>query len=83
MRTGAEFEEALKKWRSYWPLIKEMGPTILRFPGGLDANRYEWKKAIGPWDSRGGVARSPIIGTDEFLQFVEYLNAEAIIAVKI
>ena len=87
LKTQPEYEAAMKKWFSYFPLIARLGPTILRFPGGLAANDYIWTYGIGPMSERvkmqfGGNGYS-IIGTDEFFTLCTKLNAQAIITVNI
>ncbi len=87
LKTQPEYEAAIKKWSSYFPLIDRLGPTILRFPGGLAANDYIWTYGIGPMSERtkmqfGGNGYS-IIGTDEFFSLCKRLKAEAIITVNI
>ena len=44
----AEYEEAVRTWNYYLPYLSEMGPTVLRYPGGLTANDFYWKDGIGP-----------------------------------
>ncbi len=57
-------------------LGKEIGINIVRFPGGMGANFYEWKQAIGKRKEHF------LFGIDEFLRVCEYLEAEAIYTVN-
>lgn len=84
----AGYRDAIDKWYGYLPLVDRLGPTLLRFPGGLSANFYIWHRAIGPFPARRPMtdrpgAVSPIIGTDEFLLVCEELGAEAMITVNL
>ena len=84
----AEYKKAMRKWFGYLPLVSELGPTILRFPGGLNANGYIWTRAVGPVMHRRPMSKRsnsphPLIGTDEFLLFCEELGAEAMITVNV
>jgi hypothetical protein len=82
-----DYEEAKAKWNYYLPYLSEMGPTVLRYPGGLTANDFDWKQGIGPIAERdpnyGGTGIPQTFGTDEFLQYCEELGAEAIFVVNV
>ena len=61
------------------------GFTAVRFPGGMIANTYHWKRAIGPPSKRGfnihGRSGEPLpngFGPDEFGSFVSDRGLEAI-----
>lgn len=86
-KTKEEYEKALTKWFSYLPLVEKLGPTIIRFPGGLAANGYIWFQDIGPYEGRPlqeiSRTQSGSIGTDEFLAFCEKLGAQAMITVNV
>ncbi|WP_168565804.1 hypothetical protein [Crateriforma spongiae] len=60
-------------------LFRPMGITFLRYPGGCNADIFNWKDTVGPLETRGeilnyhdgtgrGIAR---FGVDEFLQFCQ------------
>ena len=82
-----DYEEAKAKWNYYLPYLSEMGPTVLRYPGGLTGNNFDWKQGIGPITERnpnyGGTGIPQTFGTDEFLQYCEELGAEAIFVVNV
>jgi len=86
-KTKDEYEKALARWFSYLPLVEKLGPTIIRFPGGLNANGYIWFQDIGPYGTRPlqeiSRSQSGSIGTDEFLAFCEKLGAQAMITVNV
>jgi alpha-L-arabinofuranosidase len=84
----AQYRQAIEKWYGYLPMVSELGPTILRFPGGLSSNFYLWNRGIGPYSKRKPMnskpgASDPIIGTDEFLLFCEELGAQSMITVNL
>ena len=71
------------------PLAKQLGLTMLRYPGGLWSDAHRWKRGVGPVAKRQGGSPNgikadqlPIIGTDEFLQFCEAAGMEGIITVN-
>ena len=33
-------------------LVKELGPTIMRYPGGNFVSGYNWEDGVGPVESR-------------------------------
>jgi alpha-N-arabinofuranosidase len=74
-------------------MMVDMKPKFLRFPGGnyLEgdqiADRFEWKKTIGPLSERPGhmapwtYRSSDGLGLHEFLLWSEDMNAEPLLAV--
>lgn len=63
-----------------------VGAGVVRYPGGTPANLFDWKRAIGPTESRGcqtdarpgdGEPRDSIYGPDEHMRFVAQAGAEA------
>jgi alpha-N-arabinofuranosidase len=74
-------------------LLVDMKPTFLRFPGGnyLEgdqiADRFEWKKTLGPLQDRPGhqgpwgYRSTDGLGLYEFLLWCEDMNAEPVLAV--
>ena len=74
-------------------MLIDMKPKFLRFPGGnyLEgdqiADRFEWKKTLGPLSDRPGhmapwsYRSSDGLGLYEFLLWAEHMNAEPILAV--
>jgi alpha-N-arabinofuranosidase len=75
-------------------LVKNLAPTIIRWPGGGYTDSYDWRKAIGPRDRRPPQAILPFgqpcgydhgmdpsdFGTDEYLRFRELIGAEPYIS---
>ena len=77
--------------RSMLQKVKEIGPTIIRYPGGSLSDLYHWKDGIGGiadrkknqhfyvknrWDAI-------LMGTTEFLQLCKILGAEPLITVNV
>ncbi len=74
-------------------MLVDMQPKFLRFPGGnyLEgdqiADRFDWKKTLGPLSERPGhmapwtYRSSDGLGLDEFLLWCEDMNAEPVLAV--
>jgi alpha-L-arabinofuranosidase len=68
--------------------LKAIGIPNLRWPGGCFADTYHWKDGIGPKRDRpgivnvhwGGVTETNQVGTHEFLDLCEILNADAYVA---
>jgi alpha-N-arabinofuranosidase len=70
--------------------IKDLGVSILRWPGGNFVSSYNWYDGIGPKDQRPGRldlawadVESNRFGTDEFLQYSEMIGAEPYICVNL
>jgi len=70
--------------------VKELGVTILRWPGGNFASNYNWYDGIGPKDLRPARldlawadVESNRFGTDEFLKYTELVGAEPYICVNL
>jgi len=55
--------------------IREIGPTTLRFPGGVLSDKYDWETDIGP--SLGGSW-----SFDRFMLVVQALNATPVVTVN-
>ncbi len=70
-------------------LIANMGVDVLRWPGGLFSDFYDWRKGIGPRASRGesritpgGDVSAHTFGTDEALALADRIGAELLITVN-
>lgn len=71
-------------------VVKELGVSMIRYPGGNFVSGYDWKKGIGKKEERKEVvdlawcAVEPnLVGTDEFLQLLESINSTAMMAVNL
>jgi len=70
-------------------LIRELHPTLIRYPGGNFASGYHWEDGIGPWELRPvrfdqawQASESNRVGTDEFIQFCRDVGAEPFLVVN-
>jgi alpha-N-arabinofuranosidase len=68
--------------RDFVPEVMEIVDKIrvaaLRYPGGSLANNFDWKKAVGPLDSRPDFQ----FGIDEYISLCRRLNAEPVMTVS-
>jgi alpha-N-arabinofuranosidase len=71
-------------------LVAELGPTLVRYPGGNFVSGYDWTDGIGPRDERPrrfDLAWRSIetnqVGTDEFLAWASGLGLEPMLAVNL
>ncbi len=71
-------------------LTRDLGVTLIRYPGGLFSDYYHWKTGVGPVAQRPIVAHEPgksdktrpNFGTDEALAFADSVGAELLITVN-
>ncbi len=70
-------------------LLKELGGTIYRWPGGNFVSGYDWRDGIGDRDRRPPKTNSAWtglesndFGTDEFIAFCHEIGAEPLITVN-
>lgn len=71
--------------------LREIAPSVIRWPGGCFADTYHWKDGIGPRDQRpsivnttwGGVTENNAFGTHEFLDLCELVGAEPYICLNV
>jgi alpha-N-arabinofuranosidase len=68
---------------------RQLGVTLLRWPGGNFVSGYNWKDGIGPRDQRPvrpegawGSTESNRFGTNEFLNYCERLRVEPYICIN-
>lgn len=72
---------------SIFKLIKDLGITSLRYPGGGLAEKFDWKSSIGKMDQRGfsleysNHKKKVLFGLDDFLKLCEKLNVKPVITV--
>lgn len=67
-----------------------LGPTVLRYPGGLQSDTYRWAKGIGTIAERGSnehansrAVQTTVMGTREFLELCEATGATPLITVNL
>ncbi|WP_062518932.1 arabinosylfuranosidase ArfA [Demequina silvatica] len=71
-------------------LTKELGVTMLRYPGGNFVSNYTWEDGVGPVEDRKPfldlawrTVEPNTVGTDEFLQYCEREGIEPMMAVNL
>jgi alpha-N-arabinofuranosidase len=71
-------------------LIRELAPTILRYPGGNFVSGYNWEDGVGPVADRpvrmelAWLSLEPnIFGTNEFIDWCRLANIEPMLAVNL
>jgi alpha-N-arabinofuranosidase len=71
-------------------LIDELGPTLVRYPGGNFVSGYQWEDGIGPRESRPRridyawrSIETNQVGVDEFLPWMERRGLETMMAVNL
>lgn len=71
-------------------LVKEMGVTAIRYPGGNFVSCYDWKDGVGPVEQRPPrlelawrTIETNEFGTNEFMKWSEKANIEPIFAVNL
>jgi alpha-N-arabinofuranosidase len=68
---------------------RELGPALMRWPGGIVTAYYRWKEAVGPRQRRrpmvnlcwGGVETNHV-GTHEFIDFCRRVKADPLLVVN-
>ncbi|MEO6455339.1 MAG: alpha-L-arabinofuranosidase C-terminal domain-containing protein [Ginsengibacter sp.] len=69
--------------------VKELHPTIVRYPGGNFVSNYNWLDGVGPKAERvprmelaWSTLESNQFGTNEFIEYARVINTEPYIAVN-
>jgi alpha-N-arabinofuranosidase len=71
-------------------LTREMGVALIRYPGGVYSDFYNWRDGIGPFDKRPVVKHEPgkedktrpLFGTEEAIAFARDVGGELMITVN-
>lgn len=71
-------------------LVRELAPTILRYPGGNFVSGYNWEDGVGPVEDRpvrmelAWLSLEPnTFGTNEFIDWCRLANIEPMLAVNL
>ena len=71
-------------------LVRELGVTVVRYPGGNFVSGYRWEDGVGPRDSRPRrlnlawhTTESNEFGLDEFVRWSERAGVEPMLAVNL
>jgi alpha-N-arabinofuranosidase len=70
-------------------LIKQLQPSIVRYPGGNFASGYHWEDGIGPvekrperFDTAWQAPEKNFVGTDEFIRFCREIRSDPFLVVN-
>ena len=87
---GSPLSDANGYRRDVLEATKNLGVSILRWPGGNFSSNYHWKDGIGPRDKRPprlemawGTVESNRFGTHEFLNYCETVGTEPYICANL
>jgi len=71
-------------------LVREMGVTLVRYPGGNFVSGYDWEDGVGPREARPTrldrawrSIESNAVGTDDFLAWTRLVGLEPMLAVNL
>jgi alpha-N-arabinofuranosidase len=71
-------------------LVREMGVTLVRYPGGNFVSGYDWEDGVGPREARPTrldrawrSIESNAVGTDDFLAWTRMVGLEPMLAVNL
>jgi alpha-N-arabinofuranosidase len=71
-------------------LVRELGVTVIRYPGGNFVSGYDWEDGVGPRDQRpvrldlAWRSLEPnLVGTDEFIAWTRRAGVEPMLAVNL
>ena len=88
VEAGWDFEKHC--WRpDLLAAARALGPTLIRWPGGIFSAYYRWREGVGPRDRRvpmsntfwGGMDSNQV-GTHEFMALCRAIGAEPLISVN-
>lgn len=76
--------------RDVLELVRELGVTVVRYPGGNFVSAYRWEDGVGPLEARPrrldpawAVTESNRFGTDEFMEWCRQAGVEPMLAVNL
>ncbi|MGZ0152922.1 arabinosylfuranosidase ArfA [Kribbella sp. WER1] len=71
-------------------LVRELGATVVRYPGGNFVSNYRWEDGVGPRDQRPRVLdlawrsiETNQVGTDDFLAWCNRIGIQPMLAVNL
>jgi alpha-L-arabinofuranosidase len=71
-------------------LVRELGPTVVRYPGGNFVSGYNWEDGVGPPEERPrrldlawGATETNRFGTNEFIDWCRLAGAQPMLAVNL
>jgi alpha-N-arabinofuranosidase len=76
--------------RDVLDLVRELGPTVVRYPGGNFVSGYQWEDGVGPRERRPrrldlawGSTETNAFGTNEFIDWCRSAAVEPMLAVNL
>ena len=76
--------------RDVLDLVRELGVTVIRYPGGNFVSGYDWEDGVGPREARPTrldlawrSIETNAVGTDEFIAWTKLAGAEPMLAVNL
>ncbi|HEX5149300.1 MAG TPA: alpha-N-arabinofuranosidase, partial [Candidatus Limnocylindrales bacterium] len=80
-----------KGWRhDVLDLVRELGVTVVRYPGGNFVSGYDWEDGVGPVDARPTrldlawrSVEPNLVGTDDFLDWTRLAGTRPMLAVNL
>jgi alpha-N-arabinofuranosidase len=76
--------------RDVLALVRELGPTLMRYPGGNFVSGYDWEDGVGPVDRRPRrldlawlSTETNAFGTNEFIDWCRLAAVEPMLAVNL
>jgi alpha-L-arabinofuranosidase len=76
--------------RDVLDLVRELGPTIVRYPGGNFVSNYRWEDGVGPLEERPRrldlawrAVETNQVGVDEFVDWARRAGTEPMMAVNL
>ena len=76
--------------RDVLALVRELGPTIIRYPGGNFVSGYDWEDGVGPVETRPRrlelawmSTETNRFGTNEFIDWCRLAEVEPMLAVNL
>ena len=76
--------------RDVLDLVKELGPTIIKYPGGNFVSTYRWEDGVGPVEERPSrlnyawrSTEPNTFGTNEFIDWCRLASAEPMLVVNL
>ena len=87
---GSEFADENGFRKDVMALVKELGVTIIRYPGGNFLSGYDWKDGVGPQSERPKridlawhSLETNQFGTDQFMTWCKEAGVEPMMAVNL
>ncbi|MDQ2987252.1 MAG: hypothetical protein M3R13_11150 [Armatimonadota bacterium] len=67
-------DRAFEEEPGTWALMRDAGLTFMNFPGGINADMYDWRTSLSTFD--GSLYR---VNTDDYIRTAGFINSEMMI----